>query len=54
MDKETAFNVLVDALNIANAKGAFGELKNSATIFSALQVLATPDEVPAEAEPKKK
>ncbi|MGK2864883.1 MAG: hypothetical protein ACSLE0_23325 [Chitinophagaceae bacterium] len=39
MNEQQAFNVLVQALSAANKAGVF-ELKDSATIFAALGVLA--------------
>lgn len=38
MEKEEAFQIIDQALNIANAKGAF-KLQESATIFTALTVV---------------
>lgn len=38
MEKEEAFQIIDQALNIANAKGAF-KLQESATIFTALTVI---------------
>jgi len=50
MSNEQAFNVLVQALSVANKAGAF-DLKESATVFQALGVLG-PIFIPKEEEEK--
>lgn len=43
MDKTQALQTVINAMKVANKRGAF-ELEESAQIFAALQILSTPDQ----------